>query len=63
MASWRPLNFVAKKILDFYNLEMKSRLPRSPYDGKWLRLNTGLSGNTITADDDATPTVPRVRLA
>jgi hypothetical protein len=42
---------------------MKSRLPRSPFDGDRLRLDNGLSGNTITADDVATPTVPRVRLA
>jgi hypothetical protein len=42
-ASFRPLNFVAKKIIDFFNLEMKSRLPRSPYDGTRLRLDNGLS--------------------
>jgi hypothetical protein len=61
--SFRPLNFVAKRIIDFFNLEMKSRLPRSPFQGDRLRLDNGLSGNTITADDVATPTVPRVRLA
>jgi hypothetical protein len=59
--SFRPMNFVAKKILEFFNLQMKSRLPRSPYDGNRLRLDNGLSGNTITAADATTPTVPRVR--
>jgi len=63
MASWRPLNYAAKKILDFYNLEMKSRLPRSPFYGDRLRLDTGLSGTAITAADATTPTVPRVRLS
>jgi hypothetical protein len=62
-ASFRPLNFVAKKIIEFFNLQMKSRLPRSPYDGDRLRLDNGLSGNTITAADATTPTVPRVRLS
>ena len=60
--SFWPLNFGAKKVLEFFNLQMKSRFPRSPWVGDRLRLDNGLSGNTITADDAATPTVPRVRL-
>ena len=61
--SFWPLNFGAKKVLEFFNLKMKSRFPRSPWVGDRLRLDNGLSGNTITADDATTPTVPRVRLA
>ena len=63
MASWRPLNFGAKRVLEFFNLQMKSRMPRSPFQGDRLRLDNGLSGNTITAADATTPTVPRVRLS
>ncbi len=61
--SFWPLNYGAKKVLDFYNLQMKSRFPRSPFQGDRLRLDNGLSGNTITAHDATTPTVPRVRLS
>jgi hypothetical protein len=61
--SFRPLNYAAKKVLEFFNLEMKSRLPRSPFQGDRLRLDNGLSGNTITEHDATTPTVPRVRLS
>jgi hypothetical protein len=60
--SFRPLNYSAARVLEFFNLEMRSRLPRSPFQGSRLRLDNGLSGNTITADDVTTPQVPRVRL-
>jgi hypothetical protein len=33
------------------NLQMKSRLPRSPCHGDRLRLDNGLTGDTVTADD------------
>ena len=46
-ASFRPLNYGAKKVLDFFNLQMKSRLPRSPWYGDRLRLDNGLSDTTI----------------
>jgi hypothetical protein len=42
-SSFRPLNFAAKKVLDFFNLQMKSRFPRSPWVGDRLRLDNGLS--------------------
>jgi hypothetical protein len=61
--SFRPLNYAAKRTIEFFNAEMKSRLPRSPWQGDRLRLDNGLTGNTITEDDAATPAVPRVRLA
>jgi hypothetical protein len=51
-----PLNFVAKKIMEFFNGQMKSRLPRSPYgyDGR-LRLEGGLSGPIIPDVKPAQP--------
>jgi hypothetical protein len=54
--SWRPLNYTAAKILEFFNLQMKSRLPRSPYHGDQLRLDNGLTGNIVTAGDAAVTT-------
>jgi hypothetical protein len=40
-----PLNYAAKKVLDFFNSRQKSRLPRSPYDAVGqLRLDDGLIG-------------------
>jgi hypothetical protein len=62
-ASFRALNYAAVKVLEFFNLEIKSRLPRSPWNGDRLRLDNGLTGNTVTADDATTPKVPRVSLA
>src|SRR5258705_11549911 len=62
-ASFRPLNYGAKMVLEFFNSQMKSRFPRSPWQGDRLRLDNGLSGNTITTDDATTPKVPRVRLS
>ena len=60
--SFRPLNYGAKKVLEFFNLQMKSRLPRSPWHGAQLRLDNGLTGDTVTVDDAATPKVPRMSL-
>jgi hypothetical protein len=62
-ASFSPLNYAAKKTLEFFNLQMKSRLPRSPWYGDRLRLDNGLTGDVVTADDATTPKVPRVGLA
>jgi hypothetical protein len=45
--SFRPLNYGAEKVLEFFGLEMKSRLPRSPWHGDRLRLDNGLTGTTI----------------
>jgi hypothetical protein len=44
-ASFRPLNYSAKKILDFFNSRQKSRLPRSPWADGRVRLDDGLSGD------------------
>jgi hypothetical protein len=45
-----PLNYSAKKVLEFFNGAMKSRLPRSPFgpDGR-LRLENGLTGTTVVS--------------
>jgi hypothetical protein len=50
-SSMRPLNRSAEMILSFYNNEMKSRLPRSPFgsDGR-LRLDNGLSNAPLQID-------------
>jgi hypothetical protein len=39
-----PLNYAAKKVLEFFNSRQKSRLPRSPFAGDVLRLDDGLGG-------------------
>jgi hypothetical protein len=44
--SFRPLNYSAGKVLDFFNSRMKSRLPRSPFAGDRIRLDDGLTGPT-----------------
>jgi hypothetical protein len=44
--SFRPLNFSAGRVLDFFNSRMKSRLPRSPWAGDRIRLDDGLTGPT-----------------
>jgi hypothetical protein len=45
-ASMLPLNYAAKRVLDFFNAAPKSRLPRSPFFGDRVRLDDGLSGPT-----------------
>jgi hypothetical protein len=56
--SWRPLNFVAKKILSFFNNEMKSRLPTSPYDRSGrLRLDNGMVNAPLVVD----PRPPQIK--
>jgi hypothetical protein len=44
--SFFPLNYAAKKVLDFFTMRQKSRLPRSPFFGDQLRLDDGLGGPT-----------------
>jgi hypothetical protein len=39
-----PLNFSARRVLDFFNSSQKSRLPRSPWADGRVRLSDGLSG-------------------
>jgi len=39
-----PLNYSGKRVLDFYNSQMRSRMARSPFFGNEIRLETGLSG-------------------
>jgi hypothetical protein len=42
--SFRPLNYSARKVLDFFNSRMKSRLPRSPWQGNQIMLDDGITG-------------------
>jgi hypothetical protein len=42
-ASFRPLNYSAERTLAFFNLEMKSRLTKSPWHEGRLRLDNGIS--------------------
>lgn len=58
--SFIPLNYSAKKVLDFFKTREKSRLPRSPWQGDSVRLDDGLSGpltfnprGAATAADEA----------
>jgi hypothetical protein len=46
-ASFAPLNYSAKKVLDFFKARLKSRLPRSPWHGDRIRLDDGLTGSAI----------------
>jgi hypothetical protein len=45
--SFFPLNYGAKKVLDFFATRQKSRLARSPWEGDRLRLDDGLTGTTV----------------
>jgi hypothetical protein len=47
--SFRPLNYSAGRVLDFFNSRMKSRLPRAPFRGNRIELDDGLSGPTEPA--------------
>jgi hypothetical protein len=42
--SFRPLNYSAGRVLDFFNLRMKSRMGLSPFRGDRIELNDGISG-------------------
>ena len=42
--SFLPLNYGAGKVLEFFNMRQKSRLPRSPWYVDRIRLDDGLSG-------------------
>lgn len=44
--SFRPLNYGAGKVLDFFNSRQKSRLPLSPWRGDRIVLDDGLTGPT-----------------
>jgi hypothetical protein len=44
--SFHALNYGAGKVLDFFNMRQKSRLPRSPWQGNRLVLDDGLTGTT-----------------
>jgi hypothetical protein len=44
--SFRPLNYSAGRVLDFFNSRMKSRLPRAPFRGDRIVLDDGLTGPT-----------------
>ncbi len=48
-ASFHPLNYSAKKVIEFFNTRMKSRLPRSPWEGDRIRLDDGLTGETVVS--------------
>jgi hypothetical protein len=54
-ASFKPLNYAAEKVIDFFNNRTKSRLARSPWFGDRVRLADGLSGPMIV-----NPTVPEL---
>jgi hypothetical protein len=47
--SFRPLNYSAGRVLDFFNSRMKSRLPRAPFRGDRIELDDGLTGPTEPA--------------
>jgi len=44
--SFKPLNYSAGKVLDFFIMRQKSRLPRSPWRGDRIVLDDGLTGPT-----------------
>jgi hypothetical protein len=44
-ASFHPLNYSAKKVLDFFNSRPKSYLQRSPWAGNQIRLEDRMSGS------------------
>jgi hypothetical protein len=39
-----PLTYSAKRVFEFFNSQMRSRMARSPFFGNEIRLETGLSG-------------------
>jgi hypothetical protein len=42
-----PLNYSAKKVLEFFRASPKSRMQRSPWAGDQIRLDDGLTGNLV----------------
>jgi hypothetical protein len=50
--SFFPLNYGAKKVLEFFRASPKSRMQRSPWAGDQIRLDDGLAGNIVV---QATP--------
>lgn len=57
-----PLNFSAKKVLEFHQSCQKSRLPRSPWNNDQVRLDDGLTGTGPTMAQIAPPPLKRVDL-
>lgn len=59
-ASFTPLNYSAKQVLEWFVNRPKSRMPISPWFGNAVRLNDGLSGPEMRptiARPDARPQV------
>jgi hypothetical protein len=54
-ASFKPLNYSAERVLDFFNARLKSRLTLSPWFGDSVRLGDGLSGPMVV-----NPTTPKL---
>jgi hypothetical protein len=46
-SSFLPLNYGAERVLEFFNLQMKSRMTTSPWFNDSLRLDNGLIGTHI----------------
>jgi hypothetical protein len=44
-ATFAPLNFSAKQVMQFFSTQMKSRMQRSPFSGGRIRLDNGLVGS------------------
>jgi hypothetical protein len=42
--SFRPLNYGAQQVHAYFSLQMKSRLPTTPWHGDQIRLDNGFSG-------------------
>jgi hypothetical protein len=61
-ASFFPLNYSAKKVLEFFATRQKSRLARSPWAGDRIRLDDGLNGAGPTLPQIALPQLKRVDL-
>jgi hypothetical protein len=55
-----PLNYSASQVMEFINLRMKSRLPRSPWANDQVRLDDGLTGSIPKI---GLPKLPSVELA
>jgi hypothetical protein len=47
--SFFPLNYGAKKVLEFFTTRQKSRMQRSPWQDNRLHLDDGLTGTAIVS--------------
>jgi hypothetical protein len=45
--SFFPLNYGARKVLDFFTTRQKSRMQRSPWQDDRLQLDDGLTGSAV----------------